>query len=425
VNGAKRPRLTVLGFLEMLILSVLPLVYLVFLCPVHALRFGLRRLARGEDQREPVFILASIIQWYEVWQRPQHFASNLSRKYKTCYISPVPVHHIVGQVHVWLSRRLKRLAQRLWVFVPLLLPGENKVGLIRALNRLLWVGYAKEAALRLGTARPVVWINFPFNPRLAKSLSPRAVVYDVMDEFVEFSIAPRKARRMEEEVLNRASFVSTGTYALYEKKTALHPHVRYIPCGVDFELFNSVVKRKPPRPQDFPKARAPVFGYFGTLNERIDAELIEEVARRRPGWLFVLIGPIQRSYGGTRQLGNVYYLGLKPYKLLPTYLAHFDVCTMPYRITEATKSISPVKLLEYFAAGKPVITTRIPDVLRFYESLVWVVDGADDFITKGEALLRMIQSGHLSYDQYVEVARQRSWEQMAEQMVSGIMEVLK
>ena len=283
------------------------------------------------------------------------------------------------------------------------------------------MSYVREAAIKLEMPNPVLWLNFPFKDRLVKAMPFRSVVYDIMDEFVEFSMAPKDAAEREGKVLAAAAFVSTGTFALYEKKKDLHKSVEFIPCGVDFDLFNAVSRRTPERPHDFPRVRGPVFGYFGSLNERIDAELIEDVARRRPGWTFVLLGPWQRSYSGRRDLRNIHYLGLKAYRSLPAYLAHFDVCMMPYRVTEATKKINPVKLLEYFAAGKPVITARIPDVLRFYESLVWVADDANEFLTKAEAILRVRGSGQFSPTPYIDVARKRSWEEMAEQMITRIL----
>ncbi len=165
-------------------------------------------------------------------------------------------------------------------------------------------------------------------------------------------------------------------------------------------------------------------GYIGSLNERIDAALLENVARRRPGWTFVLLGPLQRSYTGQKQLANIHYLGLKPYRALPAYIAYFDICMMPYKLTEATKKISPVKLLEYFAAGKPVITTPIPDVLRFHEELVWVARNPDEFISQGEAILEARRRGRLNVQRLVEVARQRSWEEMSERMAAEILGIV-
>jgi len=414
------------GVLSMLVLSVRPLLHLLFMCPIDAVRVRLFvRRSNPNDKAPPQFILASILQWYDVWQRPQHFASRLSSKFEVCFLSPVPVHHIVGESRLWLERRIKQVTGSLTVFAPLLLPGENKVALIRAMNRLLWVSYLREAVIKLRMAKPVLWLNFPFNDRLVRAMPYREVIYDVMDEFVEFSIAPKGAVKRETKVLEAAAFVSTGTYSLSERMSGLHDNVEYIPCGVDFELFNAVARRSPEQPHDFPTSRGPVLGYFGSLNERIDSALIESVARRRPGWTFVLLGPFQRSYSGRRDFGNIHYLGLKAYRSLPAYLAFFDICMMPYKVTEATKKISPVKLLEYFAAGKPVITTRIPDVLRFYESLVWVADDADEFITKAEAILRMRGSGQFSAQTYIDVAKRRSWEQMSEQMLKGILEALQ
>jgi len=305
------------------------------------------------------------------------------------------------------------------------LPGENKIGLIRAVNNLLWISYIKELVMRLELVRPILWINFPFNPGLLDAMPFRSVVYDVMDEFVDFSFAPKNAEKREKRILDAASFVSTGTYALYEKKKALHPNVEFVPCGVDFQLFNAVVDKTPPPPSDLPKTRGPVFGYFGSLNERIDAGLIEDVAKRRPAWTFVMLGPIQRSYNGRRDLRNVHYLGLKPYRQLPAYLAHFDVCIMPYRLSEATSQINPVKLLEYFAAGKPVLTARIPDVLRFYESHVWVFDTSDSFISQAETVMRMRQSAQFSPAPLIEIAKKRSWEMMSEQMIERILKAVE
>jgi glycosyltransferase involved in cell wall biosynthesis len=235
-----------------------------------------------------------------------------------------------------------------------------------------------------------------------------------MDEFIAFSWAPRDSAQMERYILEHADVVFTGTHTLYEKKKPLHNNIHFIPCGVDFQLFQN--DSTMPVPADIRSIPRPIAGYIGTLSERIDLELIERLADRYPKVSIVFVGPIHGKLGAPPKRSNIFYLGLKTHGQIPAYVREFDLALMPFRLTEAARSINPVKTLEYLAAGKVVISTAIPDVERFYGNVVQIARSHEEFISLvGQCLQRdnksLIQQG-------LELARGQSWDAMAERMES-------
>ena len=135
----------------------------------------------------------------------------------------------------------------------------------------------------------------------------------------------------------------------------------------------------------------PRFGFYGVIDERFDLELLTEVAERKPEWQFVIIGPVVKiDPESLPRLNNIHYLGNKTYNELPAYLSGWDIAIIPFLLNESTKYISPTKTPEYLAAGKPVISTSITDVVNPYgiSNLVHIADNANDFIKAAENELK-------------------------------------
>ncbi|HUT25988.1 MAG TPA: glycosyltransferase, partial [Sumerlaeia bacterium] len=167
----------------------------------------------------------------------------------------------------------------------------------------------------------------------------------------------------------------------------------------------------------------PIVGFFGAINERLDADLLTGLAERMPEASIVLVGPIYRRFGGLREAPNVHSTGLKPYAELPRYLAAFDCAIVPYRLDAGIEFVQPVKILEYLAGGKPVVSTAIPDVAALYSDTVRIARGGpEDFVRQ---VREALAEGSARRDEYMAVARRRSWEDMARDFEDSFEEALK
>ncbi|HTS65785.1 MAG TPA: glycosyltransferase [Candidatus Acidoferrales bacterium] len=232
---------------------------------------------------------------------------------------------------------------------------------------------------------PIVWFYTPmaldFFP---ETVIPSAVVYDCMDELSSFRGAPQELRDLEVQLLRRADLVFTGGISLFEAKRSLHQRVFPFPSGVDVAHFMKARGISADKHQGVGRPR---IGYAGVIDERLDLDLLEKAARRRPDWQFVMIGPIAKIPADSLpRRANIHWMGMKPYSDLPAYFAGWDVAMMPFALNEATRFISPTKTPEFLAAGLPVVSTAIRDVVRPYGELglVRIVSTPAEFVSAAE-----------------------------------------
>jgi glycosyltransferase involved in cell wall biosynthesis len=200
-----------------------------------------------------------------------------------------------------------------------------------------------------------------------------------MDELTLFKGADPKLIHLEKRLLSQSDIVFTGGKSLYESKKEVHHNVHCFPSSVDRAHFEQALNGVPV-PEDIQLLDKPVIGYCGVVDERLNLELLEQVANMNPEASFVLVGPLAKiSEADLPQCDNIHYLGMRPYQLLPNYMKGFDIAMMPFALNDATKYISPTKTLEYMAAGKPIISTPIYDVIRDYKNHISIVDTAEEF----------------------------------------------
>jgi UDP-galactopyranose mutase len=233
-----------------------------------------------------------------------------------------------------------------------------------------------------GIERYIAWYYTPMALQFSSHLKPMAVVYDCMDELSGFAGAPPGLQKTERSLLARADLVLTGGHSLYLAKRQLHRNVHEFPSSVDVRHFGAA-RQAGADPGDQYGIPRPRIGFFGVLDERLDRDLVGRIAERCPGWHFVLIGPVAKiPVDALPRAPNLHYLGPKPYALLPKYIAGWDAAMLPFARNEATRYISPTKTPEYLAAGKPVVSTSIADVVRPYgeNGLAWIADDPDEFV---------------------------------------------
>ena len=253
-------------------------------------------------------------------------------------------------------------------------------------NRVLTL-LLSEFFEQMAITSPVAWFYTPMALEFfPPEISPRAIVYDCMDELSMFLGAPPKLRILEDRLFRMADLVFTGGVSLFEAKRHLHPRMYPFPSGVDVSHFMQA-RHLPPDFREHSDIARPRLGYAGVIDERIDLALIDEAARRRPEWQFMMIGPTAKiGEDILPRRANIHWLGMKAYADLPKYFAGWDAGIMPFALNDSTRFISPTKTPEYLAAGLPVISTAIRDVVRPYGELglVHIVANPEEFIAVAE-----------------------------------------
>jgi UDP-galactopyranose mutase len=234
----------------------------------------------------------------------------------------------------------------------------------------------------------ILWFYSPMALEYTEHLSPLVTIYDCMDELSAFKFPPAGIKEMEVCLLRRADIVFTGGHSLYKAKKNLHHNIHPFPSSIDKSHFQ-VARFFKEDPEDQVSIPHPRFGFYGVIDERFDIPLVDELARLRPDWHFIFIGPVIKIDPNNLPVkDNIHYLGSKTYKQLPSYLSGWDVAILPFALNESTKYISPTKTPEYLAGGKPVISTSITDVVTPYgkQGLVHIADTANEFIEAAEKI---------------------------------------
>ncbi len=241
----------------------------------------------------------------------------------------------------------------------------------------------------------VAWYYTPMARQFTSELRPRVTVYDCMDELSAFAGAPPAMRENEQALFREADLVFTGGASLFESKRKQHPSVHLFPSSVDVAHFARAQSSSKAEPSDQSQLPHPRLGYAGVIDERMNLQLIEQVAAERPMWQLILLGPIAKiDPASLPRARNIHYLGMKAYTDLPDYLSGWDLGMLPFAMNESTRFISPTKTPEYLAAGLRVISTPIRDVVTPYGDLglVSIADGPREFVSAAESLLASLPS---------------------------------
>ena len=328
----------------------------------------------------PDLICLSHLRWNFVFQRPQHLMSRYAISRRVYFVEEPVLHDHLNAASVTMEPH-----GHLLVVTPQLPTSFNQTQVLAAQRSLLSQLIANERIQRY-----VLWYYTPQALRFSDHLSPDAVVYDCMDELSAFKNADPALPRLERELMRRADLVFTGGQSLYNAKKHQHPNIHPLPSSVDVDHF-AAARRCTDQPADQAGIRHPRLGFFGVLDERLDIPLLAGIADARPDWQFVMIGPVVKiDPSELPRRANIHYLGPKSYSELPRYIAGWDVALLLFARNEATRFISPTKTPEYLAAGKPVVSTSITDVVSPYGELglVRIADSIADFVAACDGALR-------------------------------------
>jgi glycosyltransferase involved in cell wall biosynthesis len=266
----------------------------------------------------------------------------------------------------------------LWVFSPLVLPLPHS-RVAQQLNRMILRATIAGLRRRLGLTTFDLWTFLPNTADYVGAVGERASVYYCVDEWSLFSYLDRQQTvDAEARLLAKVDACFAINHALADAKRALNPNTFVSPHGVDHAMFSRALDPATELPSDVARLPRPIIGFYGTLQDWVDYELLAGLARRNPTWSIVLLGQALADTSAVAGLRNVHLLGRKPHAQLPAYCKAFDVGLIPYRIDARMNYVNPIKLREYLSAGVPVVSTPVPEVVR-YRHLCSVADGLDDF----------------------------------------------
>lgn len=337
-------------------------------------------LSGRKERFMPTIIVFCHLRWDFVYQRPQQLLSRLAHHYKILFIEE-PVFH-EGESFM----EVLEAAPNLTVYrphTPIKAAGfhDDQLPILKPL--LAQIARADEA--------PIVWFYTPMALPLLQELQPCLVVYDCMDELSGFKNSPKQLLQRESALLNIADILFTGGPSLYEAKRKRHNNAYCFSSSVDVVHFEQALDRTNAHPaqENIPYPR---LGFFGVIDERFDVALIAAMADTHPEWQIVLVGPVVKiDPANLPRRANIHYMGQQPYKVLPQFLAGWDVCLLPFALNEATRYISPTKVLEYMAAELPIVSTAIADVEQPYGTIVTVARDIPAFITGCEQALALTE----------------------------------
>ena len=327
------------------------------------------------------------------WQAPygsrQELMVRLARENRVLFVEPqVSWLHPLRYRRLrrsagWRPGRLRALGDRLWVYTPTLgLPGGLLVGAVNRWNQWRLRRTLRGVMRQLGFTRTLLWIYPPYAAPLVGHLGEVFSVYHCIDAFDQEQSNGRYQWWMSEyerQLVAHCHLVMACSSQLCDKLKRWRPDVLFLPPGVDVATFNDT--RRLQQPEELRGAARPVLGYAGSIDHRVDLELVERAARAFPRGTVLLVGPIHERVQIRRlqQVPNIRLLGAKPKEALPAYLQHMDVCLIPYRVTSFTQVILPLKFFEYVAMGRPIVSTLLPE-LRPYATAVRLARNGDEFI---------------------------------------------
>src|SRR4051794_33539702 len=320
----------------------------------------------------------SHLRWDFVLQRPQHLMSRFARNRRVFFFEEALFEE--AEPHV---RQQTCPKSGVHVIKPVLPAGTNGAAVTALLRQLL-----NETIEKNNITNYLTWYYTPMAMEFTGALDPGVVVYDCMDELSAFAGAPPSMLVNEDALFRTADLVFTGGASLFESKRKQHPSVHLFPSSVDKTHF-AKARAEQAEPLDQQSIPKPRIGYAGVIDERMDLELVSQVAAARPDWQFVFLGPVAKvSPDALPQAANIHWLGMKPYAELPAYFSGWQIGFLPFALNESTRFISPTKTPEYLSAGLHVISTPIRDVVTPYGQLglVSIAQNAAEVIAAAEKM---------------------------------------
>ncbi len=337
-------------------------------------------LRTTEIAPDPIVCVSDLF-WDEHWSSEQQLMSRLARRCRVLYVErPVSLASfftrssdasVSRQFRRWLSGGLRQESPTLTILSPPPVLPFRFHPWVNRINEWVRARAIRAALSKIGAEAPVLWTYAPDSGRLVGKLGERFSLYYCADDWSangQWWNQPNEIRARENELAARVDLVVGTSTKIVARWSAAGMRTALVTNGADVEAFRQARTAELAIPADLESIPEPRIGYIGFINSRFDTELFEVLADRHPEWSFVVVGPlmgVEAQIAKLRQKKNVHFLGGRTRQQLPAYLKGFDVCTIPYVRNTLSESIFPLKLFEYLGAGRPVVTTPLPELKPF------------------------------------------------------------
>lgn len=381
-------------------------------------------------------ICISSIDWDFIWQGHQEIMSSLAgRGSRVLFIENTGVRapglrdmpRLVKRIRNWLGsiKGIRRERENLFIYSPVILPFPYS-SVARWINRRLITTAIKRWMRSVGSSSPVIWTFLPTGLALdiIDAIDNKLVVYYCIDNFSASSPQARRIRKTEKRLLEKADIVFVTAKNLRDFCLGHNKNVHIFPYGVNLDVYENGSRTAAKPPADFPGTGGDVVGYIGGIHKWMDFGLIKFLAKEHPDKQFVFVGPLQEDVKELKEIKNVHFLGQKSYAELPSYVARFKVCIIPYLVTDYTRNVYPTKINEYLCMGKPVVSTALPEVEAFNErngDIIYIAKTKEEFSRfVGEAAKEKEISSRVNDSRRSVAAKEGSWKAKIENMCALI-----
>jgi glycosyltransferase involved in cell wall biosynthesis len=314
---------------------------------------------------------------------------------------------------------IRQIDDNFWVCSPIALPLHGSATLAGINDHFL----SMQIRCLLKTFRvrnPIIFVTSPMFPHIIEEIQHDKVIYYYSDKYVAYREIKHKEKiiQLDKMTASLADYIFCASTEIYDEVAQNKSNAYYLPHAVDFARFNGVLQADTSIPADMKNIKKPIIGYFGSLTDSNDIELIKFLAAMRPDYSFVLIGKHSVEYEELAGIANIYLLGKKDYREIPLYGKYFDICFMAWKMTEWIKKCSPLKTKEYLALGKPVVAMPIDELVSVYRDVVAVAYDREDFLKKIDFCLK--NDSPQKREQRIDFVRSDTWENRFMQMINVI-----
>ncbi len=380
-------------------------------------------------------ICISSIDWDFVWQGHQEIMSTFAKKgNRVLFIENTGIRspgfkdipRLKKRIVNWLKsvKGFRKVTDNLFVYSPLLLPFPYS-RLARLINKHLLLKPLLRWMKATEFHSPIIWTFLPTGIALdiINAVDTKLLVYYYIADFDVLADNLKKLKVTEGRVIKRCDIIFAQGRVLADKCKGSNENVFIFPFGVNTTVFENFLQRPSVTlPEDLKNVKKPVIGYVGGIHKHVDTDLLLYMAKAHPEWSIVLVGPVQTDISRLKDIKNIISLGQKNFVDLPVYINSFDICIIPYVVSDYTKTVYPTKLNEYHMMGKPVVSTYMPEVASFNETnndLVGIANTYEEFVA---LIKRSMKSDNAALAKArVESARKSSWSERIEGM-SALME---
>lgn len=385
-------------------------------------------MAQSKDPLDEVAILYFGNDWAaENRTSSHHIAARLISRYRLLYVDSPGLRAPQATARDWrkLWRKLRDtlappspISPRAWRCTVPQIPFRRVPGVSLA-NRLIATFFLRRHLSHLGFHDVILWFAVPHPGFMVGRLGERFVVYYCIDDYSAHPGVDAVTTQFADLRLTRlANRVFVAPPALVEEKRLLNPSTTYSPHGVDTALFASAQSDEL-RVADAARAlRRPIVGYFGSVAPWLDFQLLEYLAKQRPAYTYLIVGHVSADVAALRALPNVHFVGPQPYSDLPKWAKAFDAAVIPYSLNQQVQNCNPLKLREYLATGKPVVTVRAPEVDRF-ERVLRIADTHEQFLEHLDSVILHPDPALVS--RQIDAVRDQTWDRR----VDEVLEVLR